>query len=76
LEPDVVKVDRKYVTGLSDDPSKVRLLKKVANVGKSLGAEIVAEGIEDSKDVPFLREIGIQFGQGFLWGNLLDKMPS
>lgn len=76
LEPDLVKVDRKYVTGLSHEPAKVRLLRRLANVAKSLGAEIVAEGIEDRNDLPLLKEMGINYGQGFLWGDLLPVLPA
>lgn len=76
LEPDLVKVDRKYVTGLSNEPAKVRLLRRLANVAKSLGAEIVAEGIEDRNDLPVLKEMGINYGQGFLWGELLPVLPA
>ncbi|MCA9803237.1 MAG: EAL domain-containing protein [Cyanobacteria bacterium HKST-UBA02] len=75
LEPDVVKVDRKYVVGVSRDQAKLRLLKRLANVAKSQGAEIVAEGIEDRDDMPILQELGIHFGQGFLWGDLLEVLP-
>lgn len=75
LEPDLVKVDRKYVAGLSSEPAKARLLRRLANVAKSLGAEIIAEGIEDRQDLPLLLEMGIDYGQGFLWGNLLPELP-
>lgn len=75
LEPDVVKVDRKYVVGVSKDQAKLRLLKRLANVAKSQGAEIVAEGIEDRDDMPVLQDLGIHFGQGFLWGDLLEVLP-
>jgi diguanylate cyclase (GGDEF)-like protein len=75
LEPDVVKVDRKYVSGVSKDPAKARLLRRVVNVAKSLGAEIVAEGIEEDADLPVLREIGIHYGQGYFWGELLEVLP-
>lgn len=76
LEPDLVKVDRKYVTGLSNEPAKVRLLRRLANVAKSLGAEIVAEGIEERNDLPVLKDMGINYGQGFLWGDLLPVLPA
>ncbi|HEY9683361.1 MAG TPA: EAL domain-containing protein [Oculatellaceae cyanobacterium] len=75
LEPDIVKVDRKYVTGIAQEPAKKRLLKRVVNVAKSLGAEIVAEGIESEVDLPVLREIGINYGQGYFWGALLEVVP-
>jgi len=76
LEPDFVKVDRKYVQGITREPSKVRLLKRLANVGKSLGSEIIAEGIETREDLPILRELGIHYGQGYLWGKLLPVLPT
>jgi EAL domain-containing protein (putative c-di-GMP-specific phosphodiesterase class I) len=76
LEPDLVKVDRKYVTGVATDPAKQRLLRRVVNVGKSLGAEVVAEGIEGKDDLPFLRDIGVHYGQGYFWGELLEVLPS
>jgi diguanylate cyclase (GGDEF)-like protein len=75
LEPDMVKVDRKYVSGLSNEPAKARLLRRLTNVAKSLGAEIVAEGIEDRRDLPLLKEMGVNYGQGFLWGDLLEILP-
>jgi diguanylate cyclase (GGDEF)-like protein len=76
LEPDIVKVDRKYVTGVAHDASKQRLLKRVVNVGRSLGAEVVAEGIEGKEDLPVLQEIGVQYGQGYYWGPLMEVLPS
>jgi diguanylate cyclase (GGDEF)-like protein len=76
LEPDMVKVDRKYVTGVSREPAKARLLKRVVNVAKSLGAEIVAEGIEVQDDLPILKEIGVHYGQGYYWGDLLEVLPT
>ncbi len=76
LEPDLVKVDRKYVTGVSREPAKARLLKRVVNVAKSLGAEIVAEGIEVKDDLPILKEIGVHYGQGYFWGDLLEVLPT
>jgi diguanylate cyclase (GGDEF)-like protein len=76
LEPDLVKVDRKYVSGLSTEPAKARLLRRLTNVAKSLGAEIVAEGIEDRKDLPLLKDMGVHYGQGFLWGELLQILPN
>jgi len=75
LEPDVIKVDRTYVTGIAEDKYKVRLLKRLTNVAKSLGAEVVAEGVERREDLPILQELGIHFAQGFLWGELLQVLP-
>ena len=68
LEPDVVKIDRAYVDGASKDPNKRRLLSRLVKVSKALGAEIVAEGIESRDDLELLRDYGVRYGQGWLWG--------
>ena len=68
LEPDIVKIDRKYVTGIAADPSKARLLKRLVKVVHSLGAELIAEGIEEREELEVLLEAGVKYGQGWLWG--------
>lgn len=68
LEPDVVKVDIKFVAGISMDPQKQRLLKRLIGVVEALGAELIAEGIETREDLQVLKEMGVEYGQGYLWG--------
>ena len=68
LEPDIVKIDRKYVTGIAADHAKARSLRRLLNVARSLGAEVIAEGIETRDDLDELRTLGVRLGQGFLWG--------
>ena len=68
LEPDVVKIDRAYVDGASNDSIKRRLLSRLVKVSKALGAEIVAEGIESREDLSLLQDLGVRYGQGWLWG--------
>ncbi|MFN7953078.1 MAG: diguanylate cyclase [bacterium] len=68
LEPDVVKIDPKYVTGIAHDTGKERSLRRLVKAVDALGAELVAEGIEHEQDLMLLRDVGIPYGQGFLWG--------
>ena len=68
LEPDVVKIDRSCVHGVSRDSQKARLLARLVKAVHALEADLVAEGIEERVDVRLLREMGIMYGQGFLWG--------
>jgi len=67
LEPDIVKIDRRFVRGLSRDAGKVRALRRLAAVVQGLGAEVIAEGVESFSDIDALRRIGIEFGQGYFW---------
>jgi diguanylate cyclase (GGDEF)-like protein len=68
LEPDIVKIDRKYVTGIAAEPSKARLLKRLVKVVNSLGADVIAEGIEEREELEMLVDIGVPYGQGWYWG--------
>jgi EAL domain-containing protein (putative c-di-GMP-specific phosphodiesterase class I) len=68
LEPDVIKIDKTFVTGVSKDQSRLRSLKRLLNVAASLGAEVVAEGIEYREDLEALKDLGVKSGQGYLWG--------
>lgn len=68
LEPDVVKVDIKYVAGIAVDTQKQRLLRRLVKVVQALGAELVAEGVESRDDLEVVRDMGVQYAQGYLWG--------
>ena len=68
LEPDIVKIDRKYVSGISTDTSKARSLKRLVKVVHSLGAQLIAEGIESKAEIPVLLDLGVFLGQGWYWG--------
>lgn len=68
LEPDIVKIDRKYVSGIAAEPSKARLLKRLVKVVTALGADLIAEGIEQREELDILLELGVNYGQGWYWG--------
>ncbi len=68
LEPDVVKIDKTFVIGVSDDVTRLRSLKRLLNVASSLCADVVAEGIERREDLEALKRLGVKSGQGYFWG--------
>lgn len=68
LEPDIVKVDIKYVAGIALDLQKQRLLRRLIGVVEALGAELVAEGVETREDLEVIKSMGVQYAQGYLWG--------
>lgn len=68
LEPDVIKLDKKYVRGIAQDLHVERSLRRVLKVAEDLGAEVIAEGIETREDFDRLKEIGVKYGQGYYLG--------
>jgi EAL domain-containing protein (putative c-di-GMP-specific phosphodiesterase class I) len=68
----VLKIDRSFVvdTDGSGDASEV-LLAGIARLGTGLGMQIVAEGVETSRQAERVRNAGCHLGQGFLWSRAL-----
>jgi hypothetical protein len=68
LEPEIVKIDRRYVNGLAQDTSRRRIFRRLMQVAESLNATVIAEGLEDPEDVQALLDLGVQYAQGYLLG--------
>jgi diguanylate cyclase (GGDEF)-like protein/PAS domain S-box-containing protein len=63
-----IKVDRSFVSGLGIDNDDSAIVEAVVGLGQSLGLTVVAEGVETPLQLNRLREIGCDFGQGYLFG--------
>ncbi len=68
LSPDIIKVHRKLVQGVSQDAGVQDTLRRLLRVANGIGATIVAEGIESSADVTTLSALGVRLGQGYFLG--------
>ncbi len=68
LEPDIIKLDRKLSIDLEPDDERLPQIRWYRNLARTLGLELFAEGIETETALNILREIGVGYGQGFLWG--------
>ena len=68
LEPDVIKLDKKYVRGIAQDNHVERSLRRTLKVAEDLGAKVIAEGIETQEDLVRLKELGVPYGQGYFLG--------
>jgi len=68
---DLLKVDRSFVEKVATDAYSDELVRTIAQLGRSLGLETVAEGIETRAQLDTLRDIGCTYGQGFLFSEAL-----
>ena len=64
---DVVKLDRRFLTGTLDRRRRALLAASVQLIG-SIGARSLCEGIESAEQLDVVREAGVDFGQGYLFG--------
>jgi len=65
LPLDIIKIDPSFVAGLGHDDTLTLLTRTVVQVGRDLGLQVIAEGIEQPHQLLALREMGCGYGQGF-----------
>ena len=64
--PSLLKVDRALVQGVAIDKSRRVVLRALQLIAEEMGSEIVVEGLETIADLECVRDLGIQYAQGFL----------
>ena len=73
LPVDVVKIDRSFVAGVPEKNDHAALTRAIIAMGRSLGLEIVAEGVETEAAALFLRSEGCETLQGYRFGRPLSE---
>jgi diguanylate cyclase (GGDEF)-like protein len=69
---DVLKIDRSFVSGLGQDAEDDAIVSAVLSMGRALGVEVVAEGVETVGQARHLRSLGCTLAQGFLFARPLS----
>ncbi len=64
---DVLKVDRSFVTRMTEGDQPLQIVRTIVELARVLGMDVVAEGIETQEQETLLRQLGCRFGQGFLF---------
>ncbi len=65
---DLVKIDGEYVVGLVDNPQDRVLVRALVQVCQAYGIHTVAEYVQDEPTLRLLRELGVDYVQGYLIG--------
>lgn len=72
LPIDILKIDRSFVAKLTRDDEQVRIIETIILLGRNLGIDVVAEGIETDEQLERLRSINCDQGQGFLFSKPIE----
>ncbi|MCF7769305.1 EAL domain-containing protein [Achromobacter pulmonis] len=67
-----LKIDRAFVHGVTRDEVRAAALVASVQLGRQLGLQVTAEGVETMEDLQFLRRIGCDCVQGFLISAAVD----
>ena len=65
LPIDEVKIDKSFVTDMLHRPGDTSIVRAITDLGRNLGLNVVAEGVEDQKTWDALAELGVHVVQGW-----------
>jgi diguanylate cyclase (GGDEF)-like protein len=63
--PDIIKIDRFFLTGIEKDIKKKSMVRSITQLAIQLGIKVIAEGIETKEELLTCKEIGCHFAQGY-----------
>jgi diguanylate cyclase (GGDEF)-like protein/PAS domain S-box-containing protein len=63
-----LKIDQSFVRDATDDAGDATIVRTIIEMGRSLGMEVIAEGVESRRQLHFLRSNSCHYGQGRLFG--------
>ncbi|WP_095132490.1 bifunctional diguanylate cyclase/phosphodiesterase [Pseudomonas sp. Irchel s3h14] len=71
LPLDKIKIDKSFVQDLLDDDDDATIVRAIIQLGKSLGMQVIAEGVETTEQEAYIISEGCHEGQGYLYSKPL-----
>lgn len=65
---DIIKVDKTFIDDITEDEYAQAFIKLIVELSATIGTKIVVEGVEDKSQLDILRELGVDFIQGYYYG--------
>ena len=75
ISPEFIKMDRAFVSGVDQDLARQNVLHALLTVAEQTGARIIGEGLDTLEELDMLGELGIHYGQGWLFGKPTPLRP-
>jgi EAL domain-containing protein (putative c-di-GMP-specific phosphodiesterase class I) len=73
LKPDFAKIDNKLTAGIQYSAGRRRLVAALVECAHECNSRVVAEGIERVGEFEAMRDLGVDFGQGFYFGQPTER---
>ncbi|MDX1456869.1 MAG: EAL domain-containing protein [Marinobacter sp.] len=67
LPVDTLKIDQGFIRGVPEHGTNSAIVRAVISMAHSMGLEVVAEGVEEERQLKFLQGLGCDYGQGYLF---------
>ncbi len=68
IEPEYVKIDRNIIAGIDKDKNRQKLLTNILSYANNRDISIIAEGVENKKEMDTLMNYGVSYMQGYYLG--------
>lgn len=68
---DIVKIDSAFVAGIPESEENAAVVNAIAGLTRGLKLRLLAEGVENDRQLNMLKGLGCQLGQGFYWSKAL-----
>jgi diguanylate cyclase (GGDEF)-like protein/PAS domain S-box-containing protein len=66
-----LKIDRSFIVRMADSREGFEIVRVIASMAKVLERDVVAEGVEEQPQVAMLRDMGVEFVQGYVFSKPL-----
>lgn len=73
VRPDVAKLDRAITAGIEHSLARRRLVAALVEYAQEQGCKVVAEGVETITEFEVMRDLGVDYGQGYYLGHPTER---
>ncbi len=67
LPLDTLKIDRSFIRELQNDPNSLAIVRTMTELARSLGMDVVSEGVELPQQAELLKDLNCRYAQGYLF---------
>jgi len=75
VRPLYLKVDISLVTRIEENLLKQELVSSLLSLASNIHADLIAEGVETQAEINALKDLGVKFGQGYIFGRPSETFP-
>ncbi|HWU66617.1 MAG TPA: GGDEF domain-containing protein [Methylophilus sp.] len=73
LSPDYVKIDKHFIANIHNDPIKLEFVRGIQKIAVESNTLTIAEGIETKEELAVIKDLKVDFAQGYLFGRPFPK---